>query len=117
MRAGRGGAGGAKAATSDLKQPERMVRNSVRGEPANAYRCFFGRGGEGRLASRACADYYMQRKTVPGRSAMRIARLGIAILLIVPTGIAAAQQAQPSQPQSLADAARRSREQKKDSAK
>lgn len=48
---------------------------------------------------------------------MRIARLGIAILLIVPAGIAAAQQAQQSQPQSLADAARRSREQKKDSAK
>jgi hypothetical protein len=48
---------------------------------------------------------------------MRIARLGIAILLIAPAGIAAAQQAQPSQPQSLADAARRSREQKKDSAK
>jgi hypothetical protein len=48
---------------------------------------------------------------------MRIARLGIAILLMMPAGIAAAQQAQQSQPQSLADAARRSREQKKDSAK
>ena len=48
---------------------------------------------------------------------MRIARLGIAMLLMMPAGIAAAQQAQPSQPQSLADAARRSREQKKDQAK
>lgn len=45
---------------------------------------------------------------------MRIARLGIAMLLMMPAGIAAAQQPQP---QSLADAARRSREQKKDQAK
>jgi hypothetical protein len=48
---------------------------------------------------------------------MRIARLGIAMLLIMPAGIAAAQQAQQQQPESLADAARRSREQKKDQAK
>jgi hypothetical protein len=48
---------------------------------------------------------------------MRIGRMGIAILLMMPAGIAAAQQAQQPQPQSLADAARHSREQKKDQAK
>jgi len=47
---------------------------------------------------------------------MRIGRLGIAILLVMPLGIAAAQQGQ-QQPQTLADAARRSREQKKEQAK
>jgi hypothetical protein len=47
---------------------------------------------------------------------MRIARLGIAILLVMPPGIAAAQQEQKPT-QTLADAARRSREQKKEQAK
>jgi DNA repair exonuclease SbcCD ATPase subunit len=46
---------------------------------------------------------------------MRIVRWGLAILLVVPGGIAAAQQEQ--QPQTLADAAKRSREQKKDQPK
>jgi hypothetical protein len=47
---------------------------------------------------------------------MRIARLGIAILLAMPPGIAAAQQEQKPT-QTLADAARHSREQKKEQAK
>jgi hypothetical protein len=46
---------------------------------------------------------------------MRIVRWGLAILLVVPGSIAAAQQEQ--QPQTLADAAKRAREQKKDQPK
>ena len=46
---------------------------------------------------------------------MRIVRWGLAILLVLPAGIAAAQQDQ--QPQTLAEAARLAREQKKDQPK
>ncbi|MGB0034787.1 MAG: hypothetical protein WBP79_04855 [Candidatus Acidiferrales bacterium] len=56
---------------------------------------------------------------------MRLARWGSVILLVLPVGIAAAQQQQPppppasqqEQPQSVGEAARRAREQKKDQAK
>lgn len=50
---------------------------------------------------------------------MRIACSGLLVLLALPVGVASAQQQQPPQEQadSLADAARRSREQKKEAAK